>query len=131
MKTELASLVWISAFTALLWVPYVLNRMMVAGIGATVGYPADPPALSPWARRLRAAHGNAVENLVVFAALVLSAQIIGVSTPLTAAAAMLYLWSRILHAFAYTLAISGFRTIAFVGGFAAQMLIAAQILAVR
>jgi uncharacterized MAPEG superfamily protein len=129
MKTEFASLVWISTFTALLWVPYVLNRMAVAGIGATVGYPADPPALSPWARRLRAAHANAVENLVVFAALILAAQLLGISNAVTAVAATLYLWSRVAHAVAYTFAISWVRTLAFVGGFVAQMLVAWQLLA--
>jgi len=129
MKTEFASLVWISTFTALLRVPYVLNRMAVAGIGATVGYPADPPALSPWARRLRAAHANAVENLVVFAALILAAQLLGISNAVTAVAATLYLWSRVAHAVAYTFAISWVRTLAFVGGFVAQMLVAWQLLA--
>ena len=43
MNPELTSLVWVSTFTALLWIPYVLNRMMVVGIGGTVGYPVDPP----------------------------------------------------------------------------------------
>jgi uncharacterized MAPEG superfamily protein len=128
MSTELSSLVWITTFTALLWAPYVLNRMVVGGIQATVGYPAEPPELSPWARRLRAAHANAVENLVVFAALILSAQAVGVSTKLTAAAATLFLWSRIVHAVTYTLGMSWIRTLAFIGGFAAQLMIATQLL---
>ena len=72
MKTEIASLVWVSTFTAVLWIPYVLNRIMVRGIVSTVGYPVDPPPLAPWAQRLRAAHANAVENLVVFAVLMLA-----------------------------------------------------------
>ena len=127
MNTEISSLVWVSSFTALLWIPYVLNRIAVAGIAATVGYPAEPPELSPWVRRLRAAHANAVENLVVFAALVLAAQLLGVSTPATVAAATLYLWSRILHAVTYTLGISWLRTIAFTGGFAAQMILASTL----
>ena len=49
MKPELASLAWVSTFTALMWIPYVTNRMLVAGIEATVGYPDDSPSLSPWA----------------------------------------------------------------------------------
>ncbi|EPR14784.1 MULTISPECIES: MAPEG family protein [Sphingobium] len=125
MKAELAPLVWVSIFTALLWVPYVLNRMVVAGIGATVGNPSDPPApLSPWARRLRAAHANAIENLVVFAALVLAAELSSISTPIIVAAGWLYLWSRILHAVIYALGIPWLRTIAFTGGFVAQMMVA-------
>ncbi|HWH79158.1 MAG TPA: MAPEG family protein, partial [Candidatus Binatus sp.] len=74
MKTEITLLVQVTALTGILWVPYVLNRAVVRGIGGTVGYPHAPKALAPWAERLRAAHAKAVENLVVFAALVLAAQ---------------------------------------------------------
>ena len=128
MSTELTSLVEVSTFTALLWVPYVLNRMVVRGIPATVGYPNDPEPLARWAQRLRAAHANAVENLVVFAALILAAHALGVSTPVTAAAGPLYLWSRVAHAVTYTFRVPWLRTLAFVGGFAAQMMVAWELL---
>ena len=128
MSTELTSLVEVSTFTALLWMPYVLNRMIVRGIPATVGYPNDPEPLAPWAQRLRAAHANAVENLVVFAALVLAAHALNVSTPMTAAAGPLYLWSRVAHAVTYTFRVPWLRTLAFVGGFSAQMMVAWELL---
>src|SRR6185312_15563872 len=67
MQIELYYLVLSTAFTAVLWVPYVLDRFMIRGIAGTVGYPESPKPASPWAERLKAAHGNAVENLVVFA----------------------------------------------------------------
>ena len=128
MKPEMSSLVLISTFTGLLWIPYVLNRIVVRGIVSTVGYPVDPPPLAPWAQRLRAAHANAVENLVVFAALVLAAQVFDISTPVTALAGSLYLWSRVTHAIVYTLGVPWLRTLAFTGGFVAQMLVAWQLL---
>ena len=128
MKTEITRLVQVTALTGALWMPYVLNRVVVLGIAGTVGYPQEPKALAPWAERLRAAHANAVENLVVFAALVLAAQAAGVSTPVTVLACNLYLWSRLLHAAAYTLAIPWVRTLAFVGGFVAQMMFVWQLL---
>jgi uncharacterized membrane protein YecN with MAPEG domain len=128
MKPEIASLVQISTFTGLLWIPYVLNRMVVRGIASTVGYPVDPPPLAPWAQRLRAAHANAVENLVVFAALILAARVLDISTPVTALAGSLYLWSRVAHAIVYTLGVPWLRTLAFTGGFVAQMLVAWQLL---
>lgn len=124
MKPEMMSLVLISAFTGLLWIPYVLNRMVVRGLISTVGYPVDPPPLAPWAQRLRSAHANAVENLVVFAALILAAQALGISTPVTAAAGSLYLWSRVAHAVTYTFGVPWLRTLAFTGGFVAQMMVA-------
>ena len=129
MKSELVSLVLVSSFTAVLWMPYMLDRMVVRGIGGTVGYPTNPAPQSPWAQRLRAAHANAVENLVVFAALILAAEAMAVSTPLIASAATLFLWSRVAHAITYTLGVPWLRTLAFLGGFAAQAMVAWQLLA--
>ena len=128
MKTELQYLVYVTLLTALLWIPYVLDRCVVRGIPDTVGYPSEPKPQSPWAQRLMAAHRNAVENLVVFAALVLAAQAAGVSTNITAFAAILYFWSRVVHVLAYTAKLPWVRTLAFTGGFVAQILIAKELL---
>lgn len=131
MNAQLAPLIYVSLFTALLWVPYVLNRLLVGGVEATFGYPAAPAVLSPWATRLRAAHANAIENLVVFAVLVLAAQVSRVSTPIIATAGWLYLSARILHAVAYALGVPWLRTLAFGGGFIAQMMVAWQLVGIR
>src|SRR5262249_46662754 len=64
MKTELLYLVYVTAFTGLLWVPYILDRIVGRGLGDAVGYPENPKPQSPWAQRLVKAHANAVENLV-------------------------------------------------------------------
>ena len=129
MNLALLSLVEVTALTGAMWIPYVANRAFVRGIPATVGYPTESNLLSPWAQRLRAAHANAVENLVVFATLVLVAAGAGISTPLTVMACQLYLGSRVVHATAYTFAIPWIRTLAFLGGFTAQMMLAWQLLA--
>ena len=129
MKTELLYLVCAAALTGLLWVPYVLDRFATRGIPDTVGYPANPKAQSPWAVRLMKAHANAVENLVVFAALVLAAQAAGVSNSVTAGAAALYFWSRVVHVLAYTFALPWVRTLGFTGGFVAQAIFAWELLA--
>ncbi|HUI99594.1 MAG TPA: MAPEG family protein [Usitatibacter sp.] len=129
MKIEIQYLVYVTALTGLLWVPYVLDRFVKWGIADTVGYPAQPKPQSPWAERLMKAHRNAVENLVVFAALVLAANAAGVGSSVTEGAAMLYFWARVVHALAYTLAVPWLRTLGFLGGFAAQAMLAWQILA--
>lgn len=128
MSTELTYLVWVTVLTMLLWVPYVLDRFAVRGIGNTVGYPADPKPQSPWAVRLMKAHQNAVENLVVFAALVLAAEVGGATNGATAAAATIYFWARVAHAIVYAFGIPWLRTVAFVVGFGAQAAIAWQLL---
>lgn len=128
MKTELMYLIWVTALTAVIWIPYILDRIAVWGLMDAVGYPENPKPQSPWARRMMAAHANAVENLVVFAALVLAAQIAGVSNNATVLACSIYFWARVVHLAAYTFAVPWVRTLAFVVGFGSQMTLAWQLL---
>ena len=128
MKTELLYLALVTAFTGLMWVPYVLDRIAVGGLMEAVGYPANPKPQSPWAQRLKKAHANAVENLVVFAALVLTAQALGIASVVIGSAAVVYFWARVVHAAAFAFAIPWVRTLAFTVGFLAQAVVAWQIL---
>ncbi|MFL6623426.1 MAG: MAPEG family protein [Sulfurifustaceae bacterium] len=128
MNPELKYLVWATLLTALLWVPYILDRFATWGIMDTVGYPEKPKAQSPWAVRLKAAHSNAIENLVVFAALVLAAKAVGISNSATIFAAGLYFWGRVVHVIAYALALPWVRTLGFVAGFVAQIIFVVQLL---
>lgn len=128
MNTELRYLALVTVLTALLWVPYILNVIAVRGLGNAVGYPENPKAIAPWAQRLKAAHYNAVENLVVFAALVLIASVAGIHAPAIATAAVVYFWARVVHVVAYTLAVPWVRTLSFAIGFAMQMWIAVTLL---
>lgn len=128
MTIELEYLAMVAALTAVLWVPYILNRLAVRGIADAVGYPENPKPQARWATRLQKAHGNAVENLVVFAALVLVAHAAGISNDTTVLAAELYFWARVVHAVAYTLAWPWVRTLAFTAGFISQAIFAWQIL---
>ena len=128
MTIELKYLAMVTALTAVLWVPYILNRLAVRGVMDAVGYPENPRPQSPWANRLQKAHDNAVENLVVFATLALIAHAAGVSNEATVFAAQMYLWARVVHAVAYTLAWPWIRTLAFTAGFVSQAIFAWQIL---
>ena len=128
MKTELLYLAMITALTAVMWVPYILDRIAVWGISDAVGYPENPKPQSPWAQRMMKAHANAVENLVVFAPLVLVAQTMGISNNVTAGACVVFFWARVVHLFAYTFAVPWVRTLAFAVGFFAQAALAWQIL---
>ena len=122
MSTELTNLTWVVAFTAILWMPYILNRLTVGkGLFHEVGYPETPTVLSPWADRLKRAHYNAVENLVVFAPLVLIAHVSGVHSNVTTLASTIYLVARIVHALVYTFAIPWLRTISFTVGWGCQV----------
>ena len=129
MKPELMYLTLVTALTGLMWVPYILDRLAVRGLIDAVGYPENPKPQSAWARRLMKAHANAVENLVIFASLVLTANVLGLTGAAIATAAVVYFWARLVHALAYTFAVPWVRTLAFTAGFLAQAVIAWQILA--
>lgn len=124
MSTELKYLALVCVLTALLWVPYILNEIVVRGLVGAVGYPENPKPLAKWAQRLKAAHYNAVENLVVFAPLVLIAGVAGIHQPAIATAACVYFWARVAHAVVYTFAIPWLRTASFAVGVAMQLWIA-------
>ncbi len=114
---------------ASLWVPYILDRIAVRGLADTVGYPENPKPMSRWAQRLQAAHGNAVENLVVFATLVLVANATGTSNEVTVLACTVYFWARLAHAVVYAFGMPWLRTLTFAAAFAGQATLAWQLLA--
>jgi len=129
MTTELYWLVLTTTMTALFWLPYVLNRIVVRGLMGALGNAGpDSTAHAAWAERAIAAHRNAVENLVVFAALVLTANIAGVSSTLTAGAAAVYFFARLAHFVIQTAGIPALRTLAFAAGWVCQMIFALSIL---
>lgn len=116
MTPELTSLTWVAALSAIMWIPYILNAIMVRGLVDAVGYPTDPKPLAPWAQRMKAAHYNSVENLVLFATLVLVAHAAGVTNDTTVLVCEIYFWARVVHLVAYTLGIPWVRTLAFAAG---------------
>lgn len=125
LTPELYWLTLTTLFTGTLWVPYVIDRLIVRkplpalmDTKPETGFPS-----SAWAQRLIKAHANAVENLIIFAIAVLTLHVAGLSTPLTQAAAAFYLIARIVHVLAYVFAIPLVRTLAFASGWAVQVIL--------
>ena len=129
LTTELFWLVAAATMTALMWVPYIINRIGEHGVWPALSNPQpDIRPKAQWAERLMRAHANAVENLVVFAPLVLAVQTTGSATAGTASACMVYFFARLAHVVIYTAAVPLARTVAFLVGFFAQMVLAATLL---
>lgn len=133
MHTPLSiELFWLTLtilMTALIWVPYIINRLVEHSPWPALMNPQ--PDLRPkaqWAERLMRAHDNAVENLVIFAPLVLTLHVLGVSTATTAAACAVYFFARLSHLLLYTFGVPFFRTVAFFIGFLCQMTLGLTIL---
>jgi uncharacterized MAPEG superfamily protein len=127
-----AELYWLTLtviLTALLWVPYIINRMAEHGPWPAVWNPQpDTRPKAAWAERLMRAHANAIENLAVWAPLVLMLHVTGASTPATVTASIIYFFARLAHALLYTFGVPLLRTVAFAVGVVAQMVVALTLL---
>ena len=130
MKPELFWLALTATMTGLFWIPYILNRAVRRGVPGAFLTPKmeEAPVEAEWAQRAKRAHYNAVENLVVFTALIVTAQLAGVSNATTAFAAALYFWARLGHFVVLTLGIPYARTVIWTASWVAEMIIAWQVL---
>ena len=116
MSPDLHSLL----FYLLLSVILCFVQMLVAATGANtqVGLPAlagnreGLAEMVGWAGRARRAHLNMIENLVLFAALVLITAISGKANATTAMGAMIFFWARLAYAVIYLIGIPWLRTLA-------------------
>jgi uncharacterized MAPEG superfamily protein len=122
---ELFWLVATILLTGILWIPYIVERAQQLGRPTLDWFPSpDPPPRALWAGRAVRAHANAVENLVLFAPLVLTLHGIGITTG-GIEACRIYFFARAAHAIA---TIFGFpipiRTIAFLTGYACVLTLA-------
>src|SRR3954471_22018456 len=88
MKTELFYLLLTALLTGVLWIPVVIGYVKTRGPLTPESYEAPSTKTLPnWVNRANRAHVNAVENFAPFAAVVLTAQVVGVSTSTTVACA--------------------------------------------
>ncbi|HVG52755.1 MAG TPA: MAPEG family protein [Xanthobacteraceae bacterium] len=128
MSRELFWLTATAILTGLLWIPYMIDRANIRGVMGAMANPSpnDKPQ-SPWAMRLYFAHTNAVDNLVVFAPLVLVLDSLNISTTTTAVACAVYFWARLAHAVVYAFGVVVVRSLAFTVGFIAQIVLALAI----
>ena len=56
MTPELTSLTWILALQLVMWVPYILNLILVRGLIDAVGYPDEPKPFMPTNSPLKPSH---------------------------------------------------------------------------
>jgi uncharacterized MAPEG superfamily protein len=133
LPPELYWLTLTTLMTALFWVPYILNWMVEQGVVKAVWDPDDYDHSRPraaWAVRMFQAHQNAVENLVIFAPLVLTLHALGISTDITVTACAVYFWARAAHFLVFTFAVPLLRVLTFATAFGAQMVLGLVLLGV-
>ena len=111
-------------------------QMLVAATGANqaVGLPTlagnreGLPEIKGWAGRAKRAHLNMVENMVLFAALVLIAAVAGKANAMTAMGAAIFFWGRAAYAVIYVAGIAWLRTAAWFVSVIGMVLIAIELL---
>jgi len=127
MTPELMYLVWSVALTFVLVVIAVGGATLEVGLPTLAGNREGLPDLKGWAGRAQRAHRNMLENLILFAALVLVAQIVGVRNPMTLLGAQLFFWGRVAHAIIYIAGIPWLRTVAWTVSVVGLLLIFLQL----
>jgi uncharacterized MAPEG superfamily protein len=111
-------------------------QVLIAAIGANqaVGLPTlagnreGLPELTGWAGRAKRAHLNMIENLVLFAALVLVAAVAGKANAMTAMGALIFFWGRLAYAVIYLAGIAWLRTVAWFVSVIGMAIIAIELL---
>ena len=128
MTVEMQYLVWAVALT--------IVQLLVAVAGVSTQFPI--PVLAGnretaiegrgWAGRAQRAHRNMLENLVLFAILVLVAQAAGRTNATTALGAAIFFYARVAYALIYWAGIAWVRTAAWTVGLIGLLMILRQLL---
>jgi uncharacterized MAPEG superfamily protein len=110
MSPDLKLLVWAVALTLIQVVIAAAGAQFRVGLPTLAGNRENMPAITGWADRAARAHRNMLESLVLFASLVLVAQIAGKANAATALGAELFFWARLVYVPVYLLGIPWLRT---------------------
>jgi|SRR6201996_9011100 uncharacterized MAPEG superfamily protein len=110
MSVEMRLLVWATALTLVQALIAALGAQLQVGVPALAGNREHLPPIEGWAGRAQRAHRNMLENLILFAALVLVAQIANKTNAMTALGAQLFFWARLVYVPVYIIGIPWART---------------------
>ncbi|WP_147125563.1 MAPEG family protein [Shimia ponticola] len=99
MTPELFWLTLTMLLAATMWLPFIIGvNTTESGQQVTKDGRANIPEMVPWVQRANRAHLNLVEQAMPFAALVLLAHVLDVTSGVTVGAAIAFFWLRLAHA---------------------------------
>jgi len=110
MSLELKLLACSVALAFIQMVVALFGAMLQVGLPALAGNRENLPEITGWAGRAMRAHRNMLENLVLFAALVLVGHAAGKLNATTVLGAQLFIWARLAYAVIYVAGIPWLRT---------------------
>ena len=101
--------------------------IQLLGLAGAAGNREEMPVAAGWKGRVNRTVDNHSDNLIVFAILVVVAQISGHANELTAAGAILFFAARVIHAACYIAAVPVVRTPAWVAAVIGMAIIVSQL----
>jgi uncharacterized MAPEG superfamily protein len=128
MTVEFKLLIWSLGLTFVQMLIAVAGTIYYLGIAKAAGNRERIPELPGWAGRARRAHFNMIENMVVFAPLIIVADIAGRDNGMTELGAELFFWARLAYAVIYVAGIPYLRTLAWAVSAVGLVLIFLQLL---
>ena len=110
MRPELGLLVWTVLLTFVQMLVAVMGATLQVGLPTLAGNREGFGPCTGWAGRAARAHHNMLENLVLFAALVLVAVLTSRTNGTTLLGAQIFFWARLAYALVYLAGIPWLRT---------------------
>jgi uncharacterized MAPEG superfamily protein len=128
MTVEFKLLIWSLGLTFVQMLIAVVGTVYYLGLMKAAGNRERIPELPGWAGRARRAHFNMIENMVLFAPLIIIADIAGRDNGMTELGAELFFWARLAYAVIYVAGIPYLRTLAWAVSAVGLVLIFLQLL---
>jgi uncharacterized MAPEG superfamily protein len=111
MKPELMMLVFAVGLTFVQMLIAVSGATLQVGLPKLAGNRENVGEFPGWVGRAMRAHLNMLENLALFAPLVLVAAFAGKTNEMTMLGAQIFLWARVIYALVYLVGIPWLRTV--------------------
>jgi len=127
MKPELNLLVWAVVLTVVQMLVATQGAINQVGLMRLIGNRDGMPEITGWGGRAHRAHRNMLENLVLFAALILVAVAAGKTNDMTLLGAQIFFWARIAYAVIYLAGVIWVRTACWAVSMAGLIIIFAQL----
>ena len=110
MKPELMLLVWATLLTLVQAAVAAQGAFGQVGLVRLAGNREGMPEITGWGGRAARAHRNMLENLVLFAVLVVAAVLADKTNGTTLLGAQIFFWARVAYAVVYIAGIPWLRT---------------------
>ena len=112
MSMEMTLLIWATGLTFIQMLIAALGSMSQNDLLTLVGNREKLNKVKGWAARAQRDKKNMLENIVLFAILVITTKITGISNEITILGAQLFFWGRVAFSIIYVIGVPWVRTVA-------------------